>query len=166
MADEATETRRGPGRPPRAQVEAQRRRRRGSEGLEAERNLPISAETKAWLARENRKPRWVNDEKNRLHRFTVLDDYDPVPGVAPVPVGTDKSGQPILAHLLSKPLEFVREDADNAEASLKRTEEGLFRKPDAADTSAKGRNPNQATAERYLDEHAGIRRGGNQILDG
>lgn len=165
MADVTTE-KRGPGRPPRQQETAQRRRRRGDSGLAAEKQLPIPPEIEARLKREGRTPRWVNDERNRMHRFTVQDDYDPVEGVEPVPVGTDKTGKPILAHLLSKPTALIREDQASAETRRREIEEALFRKPDAADVSARGRNPNPATAERYIDEASGIRRGGNQILEG
>lgn len=151
MTDEATE-KRGPGRPPRQQETAQRRRRRADTGPAREKRLPIPPEVEARLKREGRVPRWVNDQGNRMHRFTVQDDYDPVEGVAPVPVGTNEAGQPILAHLLSKPADFIREDREAADKRLRETEEALFRKPEAADASARGRNPNPATAERYLDD--------------
>ncbi len=156
---------RGPGRPPRQQETAQRRRRRGDEGLAAAKRLPIPPEIQARLKREGRTPRWVNDQDNRLHRLTVQDDYDTVEGVEPVPVGTKPDGSPLLAHLLSKPTAFIREDQDKAEAARKAQEDALFRRPDAADAQGQGRNPNPATAERYVDDASRIRRG-NQILEG
>jgi hypothetical protein len=42
----------------------------------------------------------------------VQDDYNKVEGVDPVPVGTGIDGKPILAHLLAKPIEFMREDQE------------------------------------------------------
>src|SRR5678815_4264344 len=96
----------------RAEAEAQRRRRRtdGEDPLATSLKLAIPPEVEARLKAEGRVPRWVNDERNRMHRFTVKDDYDKVEGVEPVPVGVAEDGKPILAHLLSKPAEFVEED--------------------------------------------------------
>src|SRR4051812_11790681 len=101
----------------RAQNERQQRRRRGDGALAAAKRLPVPPEVEARLKAEGRISRWVNDEDNRMHRFTVLDDYDPVEGVAPVPIATGPDGKPIMAHLLSKPAEFFREDQEKAERS-------------------------------------------------
>lgn len=158
----AEEERRGEAR---AQVEAQRRRRRSDEALSATKRLPIPPEIEAKLKAEGRTPRWVNDQSNRIHRFTKQDDYDFVEGVEPVPVGTDEAGQPILAHLLAKPTEFIREDRENADKRLKAQEEALFRKADATDEAGAGRNPNPATARRYVAPESNIGRA-NQVLDG
>lgn len=149
----------------RAQVEAQRRRRRGDEALAAAARLPIPPEVKARLEAEGLVPRWVNDQDNRMHRFTVQDDYDPVPGVPPVPVGTDKAGQPILAHLLAKRRDFIEEDRDKAEARRKEREEAFFKRPDAADAAGQGSNPNPASAPRYVAPESKIGRA-NQVLGG
>lgn len=146
----------------RAAVEAQRRRRRGDTALAAAKRLPIPPEIEAQLKAEGRTPRWVNDEGNRMHRFTVQDDYDKVAGVEPVPVGIGPSGQPILAHLLSKPNKFIREDMKSAEKRRTEIETALTRSPD--DNVRGGSNPNPATAERYVTRETKIRRG-NQVLD-
>lgn len=148
----------------RAQQETQRRRRRGDGGMAVTERLPIPQEIKARLEAEGRVTRWVNDEGNRIHQFTVQDDYDKVEGVEPVPIGTATDGSPILAHLLSKPLEFVLEDRAEAEKRIKATEDALFRQPSATDQSAKGSNPNPASAERYVTSDSKLRRG-NQVLD-
>src|SRR5688572_20702542 len=113
----------------RAAEETQRRRRRGNEALSAAERLPIPPEVKARLDAEGLVPRWVNDEGNRMHRFTVLDDYNKVEGVEPVPVDTDKAGNPILAHLLAKRQDFIEEDRTNAEERRKAVEGSLFRQP-------------------------------------
>jgi hypothetical protein len=157
---------RGPGRPRRAEETAQRRRRRSDEGLAPARKLEIPPDVAKRLEAEGRNPRWVNDEGNRMYRLTQLDDYDKVEGVEPVPVGVAPDGKPILAHLLSKPIEFIAEDRAKAEQRRAATEEALFTHPDAAEQAGKGRNPNPATAERYLDKSTNVRRGGNQILEG
>jgi hypothetical protein len=149
----------------RAAQETQRRRRRSDEGLSAAKRLPIPPEIEAKLKAENLHPRWVNDEGNRMYQLTELDDYNKVEGVDPVPVGTGVDGKPILAHLLAKPIEFMREDQDRAEAKRKLTEDALFRSPDAADGAGAGSNPNPATAQRYVSKDSKIGRA-NQVLDG
>lgn len=157
MADERSQGR--------AAEEAQRRRRRSDEGLSATRRLPIPPEIEAELKAKGLKPRWVNDEGNRMYRLTQQDDYDPVPGVDPVPVGTGVDGKPILAHLLAKPIEFVREDQARSDSKRKLTEEALFRSADAADEAGTSPNPNPATAQRYVTKESKIGRA-NQVLDG
>jgi hypothetical protein len=149
----------------RAEQETQRRRRRSDEGLSAAKRLPIPPEIEADLKAKNLHPRWVNDEGNRMYQLTELDDYNKVDGVDPVPVGTGVDGKPILAHLLAKPIEFMQEDQDRAEAKRKLTEEALFRSPDTADQVGAGSNPNPATAQRYVSKDSKIGRA-NQVLDG
>ena len=150
----------------RAAQETQRRRRRSDEALSATRRLPIPPEIEAKLKAEGKMPRWVNDQGNRMHRFTVQDDYDPVEGVEPVPVGTAEDGKPILAHLLAKPLDFVREDREKADQRIKATEDALFRTADdVAERAAAGSNPHPATARRYVAPETKIGRA-NQVLDG
>jgi hypothetical protein len=149
----------------RAEQEAQRRRRRSDDGLAAAKRLPIPPEIEADLKAKGLHPRWVNDEGNRMYQLTELDDYNKVEGVDPVPVGTGVDGKPILAHLLAKPLEFMREDQDRAEAKRKQMEEALFRSADAPDQAAAGSNPNPASAQRYVAKESKIGRA-NQVLDG
>lgn len=150
-------------RGPRAQQEAQRRRRRDDNVLEANLKLAIPPKIQAWLDAEGRTARWVNDENNRMHRFTVQDDYDKVEGVEPVPVGQSKDGRPVLAHLLSKPAEFVAEDRAAAEKRRSETEEALFRSPDAPEQVGQGSNPNPATAARFVDKSTKIERRRNNL---
>lgn len=149
----------------RAQAEAQRRRRRGDEALVAAERLPIPPEIKAKLDAEGLVPRWVNDQGNRMHRLTVQDDYDKVPGVEPVPVGTDPAGQPILAHLLAKRKDFIAEDREKAEGRRKAVESSLFRTPENVDAAGQGSNPNPASAQRYVAQESKIGRA-NQVLGG
>ncbi len=153
------------GRQGRAEAVAQERRRRDDTQANQSQRLPIPPEVLKRLEAEGRTPRWVNDEGNRMHQLTKLDDYDKVDGVDPVPVGTDKSGQPIMAHLLSKPAAFIEEDRQKAEARRKSVERGLLRGQvpgapgqDAAPVQGVG------GAEIYVDRAASIGRG-NQILD-
>jgi hypothetical protein len=149
----------------RAAQETQRRRRRSEEGLGPAKRLPIPPEIEADLKAKGLHPRWVNDVDNRMYRLTQQDDYSKVEGVDPVPVGTGIDGTPILAHLLAKPIEFMREDQEAAEVKRKQIEENLFRSPDAVDAAAAGSNPNPASAQRYVTKESKIGRA-NQVLDG
>lgn len=152
------------GRPPRSEETAQRRRRRGNEqAIDAK--LPIPPEVQTELDAKGLVPRWVNDEGNRMHRLTVQDDYDPVAGVDPVPVGLDKTGKPIMAHLLAKPRAYIEEDQAKAEAKRQETERAMFERPGDETRSRAGKNPAPGTAERYIAPETSFRRG-NQILEG
>jgi hypothetical protein len=111
----------------RVEETAQRRRRRDDTNFQQTAKMAIPEEVMERLKAEGRSPRWVNDERNRIHNLTVNDDYDKVEGVDPVPVGTREDGTPLLAHLLSKPTEFLREDQAKAEARRKATEEGMVK---------------------------------------
>lgn len=90
--------------------------------------------------------------------MTVQDDYDKVAGVEPVPVGTDKAGNPIMAHLVAKRRDFIEEDRAKADERLRATEAGLFRKPEDVDAASKAANPNPASAERYVDASSNLNR--------
>jgi hypothetical protein len=134
-------------------VQAERRRRKdttidGSQRLK----LAIPPEVAAQLKAEGRTPRWVNDEGNRMHNLTQMDDYDKVRGVDPIVVGTGPDGKPVKAHLCSKPAEFIEEDRAAREAIRKETEEALLR----------GKNPNDPIAGRsdfYVDPASSIQHG-------
>lgn len=143
----------------------QERRRRDGPTLGARAKLAIPEEVKARLEAEGRTPRWVNDEGNRIHDLTVRDDYDPVAGVAPVPVGTAEDGSPIKAHLLSKPNAFIAEDRAKAERGRKDMESAMVKgrvpgAPGAEAAPVRG----QLGAETYVDRATSIGRG-NQIIE-
>lgn len=146
------------------QVARERRRRDDTSANQAQR-LAIPPEVEARLKAEGRTPRWVNDEGNRMHRFTVQDDYDKVAEVEPVPVGVDKTGAPILAHLLSKPNEFIAEDREKAERRRKETEQG-FLKAKVPTGPGQESAPVQGAhgAEMYVDSSSKIGRS-NQIIE-
>ena len=150
----------------RAAAETQRRRRRGDENLTASRKMPIPPEVQEWADREGMHLRWVNDESDRIRRLTNYDDYDPVEGVEPVPVVTDrKAGTVVKAHLLAKRRDFVEEDRAKAEERRKGTEDSLFRDPNAA--ASAGANPENPTVQTapgtYIAEGTSIGRR-NQVL--
>jgi hypothetical protein len=111
----------------RTSAERQERRRRRDDSFEANgtKNLFIPEEVEARLKAEGRTPRWVNDEKGRLLRLTTKDDYDKVDDVEPVRVGTAEGGEPIYAHLLSKPTEFIQEDQQKADVRRKSFEKAM-----------------------------------------
>lgn len=136
--------------------EAAQRRRRSDTTIDGSQRLKLAIpeEVAARLKAEGRSPRWINDEGNRIHNLTKLDDYDRVDGVEPVTVGSTKEGKPIKAYLHSKPTEFIREDREKADAKRREFEEALAR--------GKNPNPNDPIAgddSFYADEANSIRRG-------
>lgn len=139
----------------RATEERQQRRRRNDDTIDGSQRLKLAVppEVKARLKQEGREPRWINNEGNRLHNLTQLDDYDRVDGVEPRVVGTSKKGEPILAYLHSKPKAFIEEDKAKAEARRQETERALLR----------GKNPQDPIAASegfYAVEGNSISRGG------
>lgn len=73
MSDQL-DVKRGPGRPPRAEVVQQGRRRR--EGMGAERNMKLHVPEGA--KDPNFTYRWVNDRQGRVRQLTKQDDYEVV----------------------------------------------------------------------------------------
>jgi hypothetical protein len=145
----------------RATEVAAQRRRRGDETLAAAKRLPIPPEVAERLKAEGLRPRWVNDHGNRMHNLTARDDYDKVQGVDPVPVGTAENGEPIMAHLLAKPIDFINEDHAKAERRRKEQETALVR---GEVPNAGGANQRPAESPTYVVEGTTIGRG-NQVLD-
>lgn len=117
---------------------AQQRRRRSDTTIDGGQRLKLAIppEIEAELKKQGRTPRWVNDEGNRLHQLTQLDDYDKVSGVEPRVVGTTKDGKPILAHLCSKPTAFIEEDKAKMDEPRRETERALLRGKNPDDPSA------------------------------
>lgn len=116
----------------------QERRRRSDVTIDGGQRLKLAIppEIEAQLKAEGRTPRWVNDDGNRMHQMTVLDDYDKVAGVAPVPVGTTKEGKPIKAHLCSKPTAYIEDDRAKLELPRLAMERALVRGKVPGDPSA------------------------------
>lgn len=146
----------------RATEVATERRRRGDSEFRGDKRLAIPPEVEARLKAEGRTPRWVNDEGNRMYRFTVQDDYDKVEGVNPVPIGTGVDGKPILAHLLSKPTAFIREDREKADAKRRETENSLLR-GQVPDTPGGNDRPAPTGSQSYVDKASTINT--NRILE-
>lgn len=137
--------------------EGEQRRRRSDTTIDGSQRLKLAvpAEVTARLHAEGRQARWINDEGNRIHNLTKLDDYDRVDGVEPVVVGTTKEGAPIKSYLHSKPIDFVREDQDKLEAKRRETENALLRGKNPTD-------PISGDASFYADEANSIQRGGRR----
>jgi len=146
---------------------AQRRRRRDQTAFGPSLKLGIPEEITEKLAAAGRSPRWVNDEGNRMHQLTKLDDWDKVAGVDPVIVGTKQDGTPLKAYLLSKPDEFIAEDRKAKEDHRRTVEAGMVKGKTLVKT-AEGEVlapiQGQAGAEIYVDKASSIGRG-NQILE-
>jgi len=146
---------------------AQRRRRRDDVATGAALKLAIPPEIAEKLAKEGRAPRWVNDQGRRMHQLTKLDDYDKVPGVDPVPVGTTEDGKPLLAYLCSKPIEFIAEDRKKADARRRTVEQGMVKGQSlvkTADGEVLAPIQGQKGAEVYVVEGTRIGRG-NQVIE-
>ncbi len=136
--------------------ETTQRRRRSDTTIDGGQRLKLAVppEVAARLKSEGRTPRWVNDEGNRIHNLTKLDDYDRVDGVEPVVVGTTKDGHPIKSYLHSKPEAFIREDQQKLDSTRRETETAMLT----------GRVPGDPTAgddSFYADPANKIRRGGS-----
>lgn len=137
--------------------EATQRRRRDNTTLDGAQRLKLSIPEKVAkrLEQEGKVPRWINDEGNRMHNLTQLDDYDRVDGVEPRVVGTTKDGQPIKAYLHSKRKDFIEEDRRKADAPRVEFEKALER----------GKNPDDPIAADpsfYADSANSISRGGGR----
>jgi hypothetical protein len=147
------------GRVDRQTEERTERRRRSDVTIDGGQRLKLAIppEVAERLKAEGRTPRWVNDEGNRMHNLTRLDDYDKVAGVDPVPVGTTKEGKPIKAHLCSKPTEFIREDRTKLDERRKETERAMLRGKVPGDPST---GHDDKYSQGYVDEASSIRRGG------
>jgi hypothetical protein len=145
------------GRADRATEEAAQRRRRDDTTLDGAQRLKLAVpeDVAKRLQAEGREPRWVNDEGNRMHQLTKLDDYDRVDGVPARVVGTTKEGKPIKAYLCSKPKEFIEQDRRKADAPRVEFEKALER----------GKNPDDPIAgddSFYADPANKISRGGSR----
>lgn len=132
----------------------QERRRRDDTTIDGGQRLKLAIplDVEARLKAEGRTPRWVNDDGNRMHNLTRLDDYDKVEGVEPRVVGTNKEGHPIKAYLCSKPTRFIEEDQAKLDSRRRETEAALLR----------GKNPDDPIAGRddfYVDPSSKIQHG-------
>lgn len=137
--------------------EAAKRRRRDDTTIDGSQRLKLAIppEVEARLKAEGRQARWINDEGNRIHNLTKLDDYDRVDDVEAKVVGTTKEGTPIKAYLHSKPLEFIREDQEKLDSVRRETEAALLR----------GKNPQDPTTgdeSFYADKANSISHGGRR----
>jgi hypothetical protein len=153
------------GRTARQDEVRQERRRRNDTTLDAGQamKLAIPPEIAAKLAEQGREPRWANDVGNRIHRLTVLDDWDKVEGVAPQPVviNSDK-GTTANAVLLSKPKEFIDEDRRKKDATRRAMEDGMLK--GAVPNAGSGDAPATALPENFYADPANKLERANQLL--
>lgn len=68
---------------------------------------------------------WLNDTDARILDMTKNDYYVEVAGVAPIVVGMDKFGKPMVAKLYKKPLAFYLEDRRVKDADIADTMSGI-----------------------------------------
>lgn len=139
---------------------AQQRRRRSDTTIDGGQRLKLAIppEIEARLKEEGRTPRWINDEGNRMVQMTKYDDYDPVDGIEPVPVGTTKEGKPIIAILHSKPTAFIEEDRAKKDEPRREMERALLRGKVPGDSHGHDEKYSQG----YVDEASQITHGGRR----
>jgi hypothetical protein len=153
------------GRQTRQDEVRQERRRRDDTTLDGGQalNLAIPQHIADKLAAEGRTPRWVNDVGSRMHRFTVLDDWDKVEGVEPVEVVINQDkGTTAKAILLSKRNDFIAEDRAKKDAA-RRAQESAALKGQIANAD----NPNAPAVplpDNFYPDKANKIGRGNQIL--
>lgn len=152
------------GRTARQDEVRQQRRRRDDTTLDAGQALKLAVppEIEAKLAEQGREARWANDVGNRIHRLTVLDDWDKVDGVDPHPVviNSDK-GTTANAILLSKPKEFVEEDRRKKDAARRSMEDGMLK--GTVPNAGSGDTPATALPENFYADKANKIERANQI---
>lgn len=121
-------------------VRSERRRRRGGQDNSA---LAVPVDVAAKLAKDGLEGRWINDLGNRMHDKTVNDDWDKVPGIEPVVVGTDRrSGEKIMAHYCAKPSRFLEEDRAARMETIAAHERAIVRGQDKSDLDEGSYQPN------------------------
>lgn len=148
--DETGETKRGPGRPRKAEHHEPRRRRRegGSRPTGMMHKLGLSEDA---LDLKRFKYRWVNDTAGRLFAFTTQDDWNVVSqvdgelkedtdlgGAVRVVVGTGERGEPMYAYLCRKPLEWWQADQRQKVESIEEQMNEMRRGNDPDGTRAPG----------------------------
>lgn len=109
----------------RVETERKERRRRDDGTLDRMSRLTLHIPEEVQEKYPAHNFRWINDEGNRMYQKTQLDDWDKVAEVDAIPVGTDRDGKPVKAHLCRKLTEFCDDDAQKKEAALKEQERGL-----------------------------------------
>lgn len=109
----------------RAETQATERRRRNS--LDAMQDLKMQVPQSVREKYPEHVFRWLNDSGNRIHHKTTYDDWDKVDGVSPIPVGVDKQGKPIEAHLFRKLRSFHEQDMREADQARRLQQQQLMR---------------------------------------
>jgi len=130
--EQPSETRR-PGRPKREDVTQSERRRRKGGSVE---KLAIPNEVKD--AHPDMEFRWARDDGGRIYQLTHNDDWDTVPGVAPIHGGKGSDGKGMNLQLLMKPRAFMREDQKEKMKLLDQRDKEQLGRPDAARAAEQG----------------------------
>jgi hypothetical protein len=149
-----------------AEVKATRRRRSDS-GPNAGLKLAVPEE----LKEEGFEYRWINDDGQRIHSKTVMDDWDIVktPKIkgdgngSPVSrhVGKDEAGAPIKGILCRKPIEFYQEDKAKEQNRITERESSMVRGAAQSDEGLKG--PTSYIPDRLGSDYSSDAPGVNRI---
>lgn len=128
----------------------QERRRRSAGTLDRIQQMKLTVPDEVRTRHPDDEFRWVNDVGNRITDLTQQDDWSKVEGQEKVYVGSDKTGQPIYAHLCRKPRAYLAEDRKAMVDQTVEQERGLLR---GQVTAAPGAAPDQAplsAADTYV----------------
>jgi hypothetical protein len=108
---------------------AQERRRRQPGTLDRMSQLKLEVPQSVIDANPGKSFRFINDDGNRMHEMTVQDDWTKVDEKLspPIPVGTDKFGKPIMAHLCAKPTQYVEADRQEALDRISNEEKAIMK---------------------------------------
>ena len=121
------------------QVKSERRRRQNFDGLNQKLAVPDDYKD------PNCVYRWVNDDNNRIHDMTVMDDWDIVQtselstskdandsglgeNVERI-VGSKSGGQPLKAFLCKKRKDYHEQDTRTEQAKIDETERAILKGP-------------------------------------
>ena len=113
-------------RPTRDDEVRQERRKRTAGSLDRTAHMKLGVPEHIRAENADQHLHWINDVGNRMHHLTTQDDYSPVVGMAPVPVGTSEDGKPIYAHLMKKPLDYWHDDQREKTAIVNANEAELI----------------------------------------
>lgn len=128
----------------RAEVVRDERRRRRPETLDGMQRLKLALPSE-FRDDPNFTYRWVNDDGSRIHDLTVEDDWDICTRAAHEGaeedrvsriVGKKENGQPLVAYLARKRLDWFEQDKQANSAQNNAREDAMLKRPEMDDPRA------------------------------
>ncbi|MEM7283309.1 MAG: hypothetical protein AAF438_16960 [Pseudomonadota bacterium] len=127
------------------EIKTERRRRRSDSITGRTKRLSVD---ESQLDRENYEYRFINDQKNRVHSMTVLDDWDVVDSKDARLVGEGERGETIRALLVRKPKQYHKDDQAAKQRQIDEQEKAI----------KEGNTPSGSGEGQYVPE-SGIKLG-------